>query len=359
MQLIDIILSLNEETAAEEAKRIGLSYMGFGRWGKDDKVTHITQDGKLQTVKVKNKKKQSKTQVGNKTLEKDKKSKKSDNSNQSTQLPTRVASRLKSKLPDTPTVSEVAQEAATSLGRTRPIEVRNFTFMERLKNLFIKLGQGESPPAFYNPKTDVIAMTDSTRTFPKNPSLWETDDVSDFTMMVHEATHAASPRVRNPSYFNDPVAQMLEEGLTESIARRSTTQYRQQKSNNSELTTNYQYTNYDTYVRAIDTVVERSNGRITHDSLMKTKSPEELKKLVLPEMRRILIEDLQASGFNDIQIKRLEKVTQRSRVDMELILMDSDYDILTSKTSTPLNLKERLKQIGFDDSDVDFIVDGK
>jgi len=40
-----------EESAADKAKKMGLSSMGFGRWGKDDKVTHKTVDGKLEPVK--------------------------------------------------------------------------------------------------------------------------------------------------------------------------------------------------------------------------------------------------------------------------------------------------------------------
>jgi hypothetical protein len=41
-----------EETAAEKAKKMGLTSMGFGRWGKDDKVTHKTSDGKLEPIKA-------------------------------------------------------------------------------------------------------------------------------------------------------------------------------------------------------------------------------------------------------------------------------------------------------------------
>lgn len=40
-----------EESAADQAKKMGLKSMGFGRWGKDDKVTHKTTDGKLEPVK--------------------------------------------------------------------------------------------------------------------------------------------------------------------------------------------------------------------------------------------------------------------------------------------------------------------
>jgi hypothetical protein len=42
-----------QESAADQAKNMGLTSMGFGRWGKDDKVTHQTKDGKLEPVKEK------------------------------------------------------------------------------------------------------------------------------------------------------------------------------------------------------------------------------------------------------------------------------------------------------------------
>lgn len=40
-----------QETTADQAKKMGLTSMGFGRWGKDGKVTHKTTDGKLEPVK--------------------------------------------------------------------------------------------------------------------------------------------------------------------------------------------------------------------------------------------------------------------------------------------------------------------
>lgn len=40
-----------QDTAADQAKKMGLTSMGFGRWGKDGKVTHKTTDGKLEPVK--------------------------------------------------------------------------------------------------------------------------------------------------------------------------------------------------------------------------------------------------------------------------------------------------------------------
>lgn len=36
-----------ESHASDDAKRQGLTYMRFGRWGKNGKVTHTTQGGKL------------------------------------------------------------------------------------------------------------------------------------------------------------------------------------------------------------------------------------------------------------------------------------------------------------------------
>lgn len=38
---------LDESDAAEEAKKLGLDFMSFGRYGKNGKVTHKSVDGKL------------------------------------------------------------------------------------------------------------------------------------------------------------------------------------------------------------------------------------------------------------------------------------------------------------------------
>jgi hypothetical protein len=49
----EIDTELEESKAAEEAKRQGLEYMHFGRYGKDGIVTHKSQGGKLMPVKGK------------------------------------------------------------------------------------------------------------------------------------------------------------------------------------------------------------------------------------------------------------------------------------------------------------------
>jgi hypothetical protein len=52
-KLVELIReTINEELeleskASDDAKRQGLEYMSFGRWGKDGKITHTTQGGKL------------------------------------------------------------------------------------------------------------------------------------------------------------------------------------------------------------------------------------------------------------------------------------------------------------------------
>lgn len=56
LQLLNEIIGfdesyLNESTTGEEAKRLGLTYMKFGRYGKDGVVTHKSVGGKLQPVK--------------------------------------------------------------------------------------------------------------------------------------------------------------------------------------------------------------------------------------------------------------------------------------------------------------------
>ena len=47
-----ILLSevMNESNASDQAKKLGLDYMSFGRWGKDGKVTHKSQGNKLVPV---------------------------------------------------------------------------------------------------------------------------------------------------------------------------------------------------------------------------------------------------------------------------------------------------------------------
>lgn len=42
-------LFAEESKAAKKAKQMGLEYMGFGRWGKNGKVTHKTPDGQTLT----------------------------------------------------------------------------------------------------------------------------------------------------------------------------------------------------------------------------------------------------------------------------------------------------------------------
>jgi hypothetical protein len=57
-RLVDIIRKVvNEQLelesqASDAAKQQGLEYMSFGRWGKNGKVTHTTQGGKLVPIKT-------------------------------------------------------------------------------------------------------------------------------------------------------------------------------------------------------------------------------------------------------------------------------------------------------------------
>jgi hypothetical protein len=48
--MIKLTELLDESDASEEAKRLGLDHMSFGRYGKDGKVTHTSQNGKLVPV---------------------------------------------------------------------------------------------------------------------------------------------------------------------------------------------------------------------------------------------------------------------------------------------------------------------
>lgn len=45
--MIKLSEMIDESEASDEARRLGLDYLEFGRWGKDGKVTHVTNNGKL------------------------------------------------------------------------------------------------------------------------------------------------------------------------------------------------------------------------------------------------------------------------------------------------------------------------
>jgi len=45
--MIDGVVPLYESNTSDKAKQMGLTYFGFGRWGKDDTVKYISQNDKL------------------------------------------------------------------------------------------------------------------------------------------------------------------------------------------------------------------------------------------------------------------------------------------------------------------------
>lgn len=45
--MIKLSEMIDESEASDEARRLGLDYLKFGRWGQDGKVTHVTKNGKL------------------------------------------------------------------------------------------------------------------------------------------------------------------------------------------------------------------------------------------------------------------------------------------------------------------------
>lgn len=47
---LEFVTEANSQ-AADQAKKMGLTSMGFGRWGKDGEVTHTTKDGRIQPVR--------------------------------------------------------------------------------------------------------------------------------------------------------------------------------------------------------------------------------------------------------------------------------------------------------------------
>jgi hypothetical protein len=51
--MIKLTELLDESDASDQAQKLGLDFMSFGRYGKDGKVTHISKDGKLVPVQGK------------------------------------------------------------------------------------------------------------------------------------------------------------------------------------------------------------------------------------------------------------------------------------------------------------------
>ena len=47
---VELIQNLTESKTSDQAKKLGLTHMGFGNYGKDDKVTHTSKDGELVPV---------------------------------------------------------------------------------------------------------------------------------------------------------------------------------------------------------------------------------------------------------------------------------------------------------------------
>tara|TARA_X000001382_G_scaffold37947_2_gene25360 strand:+ start:756 stop:2705 length:1950 start_codon:yes stop_codon:yes gene_type:complete len=47
---VELIKTLTESEAGDQAKKLGLTHMGFGNYGKGDKVTHTSKDGELVPV---------------------------------------------------------------------------------------------------------------------------------------------------------------------------------------------------------------------------------------------------------------------------------------------------------------------
>jgi len=50
--MIKLAELLDESDASEEAARLGLDFMSFGRYGKDGKVTHKSKNGRLVPVDI-------------------------------------------------------------------------------------------------------------------------------------------------------------------------------------------------------------------------------------------------------------------------------------------------------------------
>lgn len=341
---------LEATSPSDQAKQLGLSYMGFGRWGKDGKVTHKTnaQKGTLEKVIVKTPVSKQKKQEP--SLKK-----------QSKIRPThkKLVKNLVKNLPPSPTTQDVVQETTTSLGRNTPVTIKTETFLDKLLNAAAQLAGTPKPLAVYNPKQDAIIFPTETISYPPDIAKWDASITNQFATTIHEAIHAASLRIKTSEYKKDKVAQVLEEGLTEAIARSTTVMYGKLRSSGNTNVNDYESKAYVSFADAIDLVVSTSSGRITYDSLMATKTPQELKDIILPEMEKIVIEKLKGLGFNEEQINRIKNIESVKQAEsIGMMLMASDIQKLLLSNEPISSLEQILQVMGSDQKEISYILNG-
>lgn len=336
MKLIDIILEA-KNTPAEDAKRMGLSYMGFGRWGKDGKVTHKTnaETQKLEKVTHKNK-----PPVGKKSSQEPEK----DTQERKSVVPkfTKLGKKLATSVSKTPSVQEVATTTAASFGRTTPPKIQSYTFLDRLIKMFAYAGESK-PLAVYDFKNDIIKVPtrqEEETTFSDDVNDWDNRTFDLFNTIIHESIHSASLRLRSDNYHQDSLGMQLEEGLTEAITRSTAQSFIESRFGvkDKQSTT----TAYEGLANAIDIVTAESGGKITHETLMATKTMEELKSVLIPEMQKIVISKLEEQGFTTQQIKRLQTTLEIDDMGV-MLLFEPVQRVLYNKQKT--TLEEKLKSL--------------
>lgn len=242
IRLRDILLE-DESEAAKEAKRQGLESLGFGRWGKDGKVTHITRLGKLvpftstdtQTANTTQQSKpQSTTEPSVGTSQSSEKP--NSDSNNSSQSSTHGIGRRRTY--NVTGLSDVASSVGSTLGNDmrvadvgRTLSAVTGHFGRESAPQIQRGGPGidflnqhygdEDTVAVYNGDTDTIELGTNTVDIPDTPvSEWDESQITSFKTHVHETIHSTSPRVKPGSTFmHSGIGLSIEEGLTEYLAQ--------------------------------------------------------------------------------------------------------------------------------------------
>lgn len=236
MLLRDLILE-DTSDAATAAKSQGLDNLGFGRWGKDGKVTHITQNGKLvpytspDASSTNNTQKSQQTSTDQST---DQKSPTTDKSN--TDSTTKGIGRARTY--KVAGLSDVASNVSNTLGENLRVTDLNETLSAVTKHFgrdsapsvqrggpgidFLNQHYGdEDTSAVYDFDKDVIELGKNTVDIPDTPvSEWDDNQINSFKTHVHETIHSTSPRLKPGStWMNSGLNLSIEEGLTEYIAQ--------------------------------------------------------------------------------------------------------------------------------------------
>lgn len=310
IKLIDIILEAT--TPSDEAKRLGLTYMSFGRWGKDGVVTHKSVNGKLQPIKDKSsaQPKSKKKVAAKKTALKKKKSTPAKSQAQTPSSDTSDKHALTSKTADaltdaiakSPTTETLGQTVAKAMGRSTPIKFGSYTILQKLQIFRQQRTKEVTVVGGYDPKKDELIFTNKNMNFSEPPSEWYADTVQNFRTVIHESIHSSSPRVKSESILTNPLARILEEGLTEALTVDTTNSFLKRNGVNNMM---YYSNPYDDFRRGIKYISNSSD--ISLQDMHATQTPEELIKMVGASADKIVEEKL-SQLFDTDQIEKIKNV---------------------------------------------------